>query len=273
MAPTPRRSCAGWSSQERVWRGLSWRALPFTRFSSTSWVRRRRRQPPFRPRQRQELAPVHKVWAVIRREFVERVRTRWFWISAILGPVLFGGVIVYQIMQSVGGGVRDIAVVDSTTSAFGRRVTEALAASPNFRVTRVPAGPRVNDSLTSLVEAKQLNGFLIISNDLTETGKAEYLSSNLSLQTVEGLERALNKVAVKVRLETRGVNPAVVDWAQGIRITLDQTKIARGKTTKESAGESFILAYVMAVLLFMAVLLYRVNGMGSGFGGENPPGF
>src|SRR2546427_479428 len=124
MAPTPRRSCAGWSSQERVWRGLSWRALPFTRFSSTSWVRRRRRQPPFRPRQRQELAPVHKVWAVIRREFVERVRTRWFWISAILGPVLFGGVIVYQIMQSVGGGVRDIAVVDSTTSAFGQRVTD-----------------------------------------------------------------------------------------------------------------------------------------------------
>ena len=117
---------------------------------------------------------MHKVWAVIRREFVERVRTRWFWISAILGPVLFGGVIVYQIMQSVGGGVRDIAVVDSTTSAFGQRVTEALAASPNFRVTRVPAGPRVIDSLTSLVEAKQLNGFLIISNDLTETGKAEY---------------------------------------------------------------------------------------------------
>src|SRR6266849_4463257 len=263
MAPTRRRSCAGWSSRARVWRGLSWRALPFTRFSSTSWVRRRRRQPPFQPRPPKELAPVHKVWAVIRREFVERVRTRWFWISAILGPVLFGGVIVYQIMQSLGGGVRDIAVVDSTTSAFGQRVTEALAASPNFRVTRVPAGPRVVDSLTRLVESKQLNGFLIISNDLTETGKAEYRASNLSLQTVEGLERALNKVAVKVRLETRGVNPAVVDWAQGIRITLDQTKIARGRTTKESAGESFVLAYVMAVLLFMAILLYGVNVMSS----------
>lgn len=37
---------------------------------------------------------MHKVWAVIRREFVERVRTKWFWISAILGPVLFAGIIV-----------------------------------------------------------------------------------------------------------------------------------------------------------------------------------
>ena len=98
---------------------------------------------------------MHKVWAVIRREFVERVRTRWFWISAILGPILFGGVIVYQIMQSLGGGVRDIAVVDSTTTGFGARVTEALATNPSFRATRVTAGPRVVDSLTRLVEAKQ----------------------------------------------------------------------------------------------------------------------
>ena len=206
---------------------------------------------------------MHKVWAVIRREFVERVRTKWFWISAILGPVLFGGVIVYQIMQSLGGAVRDIAVVDSTTSAFGERVTEAVAANPSFRVTRVPAAPGVVDSLTRLVESKQLNGFLIISNELSETGKAEYRASNLSLQTVEGLERLLNTVVVKVRLETRGVNPEVVDWAQGIRITLDQKKIARGRTTTESAGESFVLAYVMAVLLFMAILLYGVNVMSS----------
>ena len=206
---------------------------------------------------------MHKVWAVIRREFVERVRTKWFWISAILGPVLFGAVIVYQIMQSLGGGVRDIAVVDSTTTGFGARVTETLATNPSFRATRVPAGPRAVDSLTRLVEAKQLNGFLMISDALSETGKAEYRASSLSLQSVEELQRALNKLVVKVRLETKGVNPDVVDWAQGIRITLDQKKIARGRTTSESAGQSFALAYVMAILLFMAILLYGVNVMSS----------
>jgi len=206
---------------------------------------------------------VHKVWAVIRREFVERVRTKWFWVSAILGPVLFAGIIVFQIMQSVGGAVRNIAVVDGTTSEFGTRVVEGLGASRLIRATRVPAGPGVIDSLTRLVEAKQLNGFLILSNELTETGKAEYRASNLSLQTIEELQRALSKLLVKVRLEQRGVNPAVVDWAQSVRITLDQKKIAHGRTTEESAGESFVLAYVMAILLFMAILLYGVNVMSS----------
>jgi ABC-2 type transport system permease protein len=206
---------------------------------------------------------VRKVWAVIRREFVERVRTKWFWVSAILGPVLFAGIIVFQIVQSVGGAVRHIAVVDGTSSGFGERVAEALSTGRSFRATRVVAAAGVLDSLTRVVEAKQLHGFLIISDDLLETGKAEYRASNISsLQAIEELQRALNRLVVKVRLESKGVNPAVVDWAQ-IRIELDQKKIARGRTTAESAGQSFIMAYIMAILLFMAILLYGVNVMSS----------
>lgn len=206
---------------------------------------------------------MHKVWAVIRREFVERVRTKWFWVSAILGPVLFAGIIVFQIVQSKGGALRHIAVVDSTSADYGTRVVEGLGASRLIRATRVPAGPGVIDSLTQLVEAKQLNGFLIISNDLTETGKAEYRASNLSLQTVEELQRALNRLLVKVRLEERGVNPAVVEYAQSLRASLDQKKIVRGRTTAESAGQSFLMAYLISILLFMAILLYGVNVMSS----------
>jgi ABC-2 type transport system permease protein len=205
---------------------------------------------------------MHKVWAIIRREFVERVRTKWFWISAVLGPVLFAGIIVFQIMQSVGGAVRHIAVVDSTSSGLGERVVGVLSAGRLFRATRVPAAPGVLDSLTNMVEAKQLDGFLIISALLTDAGKAEYRASNLSLQTIEELQRTLSRLVVKARLESKGVNPTVVDWAQ-IRVDLDQRKISRGRTTTENAGQSFIMAYIMAILLFMAILLYGVNVMSS----------
>lgn len=204
---------------------------------------------------------MHKVWAVIRREFVERVRTKWFWFSAIIGPVLSIGVIVFQIMQTVGGGVRHIAVVDSTSSGFGARVTENLAGT-RFVATTIPARPGVVDSLTQAVSDKRLDGFLIITNDLTETGRAEYRAASLGLQTIEELQRSLNRLVVKARLEGKGVNPAVVDWAQ-IRVELDQKKIARGKTTTESAGQSFAVAWVMAILLFMAILVYGVNVMTS----------
>ena len=204
---------------------------------------------------------MHKVWAVIRREFVERVRTKWFWFSAIIGPVLSIGVIVFQIMQTVGGGARHIVIVDSTTAGLGARVGESFAGS-RFVVSNVPAHAGVLDSLTELVSNKQLDGFLIVTNDLTETGHAEYRAANLSLQTIEELQRTLNRLVVKARLEGKGVNPAVVDWAQ-IRVELDQKKISRGKTTTESAGQSFAVAWVMAILLFMAILVYGVNVMTS----------
>jgi len=206
--------------------------------------------------------PVHKVWAVIRREFVERVRTKWFWVSAILGPVLFGGIIVFQIVQSMGGAVRNVAVVDSTSDKLGNQVIEALEASGSFRASLVPARPGVIDSLRNLVESKQLNGFLIITDDLVQTGRAEYQASNLGMQTIEALQRTLGRLVVKARLEQKGVNPGVVDWAQ-IRIALDQKKISHGRAVSDSATQSFFTAYMMAILLFMAILLYGVNVMSS----------
>ena len=206
--------------------------------------------------------PVHKVWAIIRREFVERVRTKWFWVSAILGPVLFAGIIVFQIVQSMGGAVRNVAVVDSTSGKLGKQVVEALDASGSFRATLAPAGPGVIDSLSNLVEAKQLHGFLIVTDDLIETGRAEYQASNLGMQTIEALQRTLGRMVVKARLELKGVNPGVVDWAQ-IRISLAQKKIANGKAVSDSAAQSFFTAYLMAILLFMAILLYGVNVMSS----------
>jgi len=205
---------------------------------------------------------VHKVWAIIRREFVERVRTKWFWVSAVLGPVLFAGIIVFQIVQSLGGGARNVAVVDSSTGGLGRRVVEALETSGSFRASLVPAHAGVMDSLRDVVESKRLNGFLIVSNDLVETGRAEYHATSLGMQTIENLQRSLGRLVVKERLEQKGVNPGVVDWAQ-IRVALDQRKITRTGTVSESAAQSFLMAYLMAILLFMAILLYGVNVMSS----------
>src|SRR5207247_8369359 len=135
--------------------------------------------------------------------------------------------------------------------------------SKTIRANAVNLAPGVLDSLKRSVEAKQLNGFLILDDSLPSDGKAEYRASNLSLQTIDELQRTLNRVVEKVRLEGKGVNPTVVDWAQALRVTLAQKKIARGEITTENAGQSFALAYVMAILLFMAILLYGVNVMSS----------
>jgi len=206
---------------------------------------------------------VRKVWAVIRREFVERVRSKWFWVSALLGPVFFGAMIVVPVLFAGAGGTRRIAVVDGTTGAFGARVVAGLRHGKIFRATRVPAGAGVVDSLSQLVGAKQLDGFLIVTDAVVETGTAEYRASNVSsFRDVAELQDVLARLAVAARLERQGVDPALVGRAQ-LRISLETKKISGSKTIGESAAQSFALAYVMGVVLFLVITIYGVNVMSS----------
>jgi len=206
---------------------------------------------------------VRKIWAVIRREFVERIRSKWFWFSALLGPVFFGAMIVVPVLFAGAGGTRRIAVVDGTTGAFGERVAAGLRHGKIFRATRVPAGAGVVDSLTQLVGAKQLDGFLILTDAVVETGTAEYRASNVSsFRDVAELQDVLARLAMAARLERQGVDPALVGRAQ-LRISLETKKISGSTTTGESAAQSFALAYVMGVVLFLVITIYGVNVMGS----------
>ena len=125
---------------------------------------------------------MHKVFAVIRREFVERVRTKWFWIGTFLGPVFFGGMIFFQVLlASQRGGARRVVVEDGTTNGAGARLVAGLSTViPRFQFTRIPDRPGVSDSLTQVVMAKGLDGFLVVSDSTLEAGKAEYRGSNVS---------------------------------------------------------------------------------------------
>lgn len=207
---------------------------------------------------------MRKIGAVIRREFVERVRQKWFWIMALLGPVIFGALFFLPTLLARGGGVKHIVVVDGTTSSFGAQVTERLnQAKAVFQAVRIPAGGNTVDSLTAEVGAKRIDGFLILSDAAVDSGRAEYRASNVSSFVARGtLEGTIRELVNATRLEREGVDPAVVARAR-IPITLDTKKISGGKTTGESAAQSFTLAYFMAFILYFAILVYGINVMSS----------
>jgi len=207
--------------------------------------------------------PVRKILAVIRREFIERVRQRWFWAMALLGPLFFGALFILPGMLIGKTGVKRIAVVDGTTSTFGARLTERLDAESLFIVVRIPAGSRTLASLRGAVDRKEFDGFLIVSDVAVDSGKVMYRASNVSSPvTIGTLERVISEMVNATRLEREGVNPALVQKAR-IRLHLDSQKVAGGEETGETAGQSFALAYFMGIILYMSILLYGINVMSS----------
>jgi ABC-2 type transport system permease protein len=207
---------------------------------------------------------VRKVAAVVRREFVERVRTKWFWVSAILGPVFFGVLIFFPVIFGGGGGIKRIVVVDATRSPLGTSLADSLDAGGVFNVVaHTPPRAGLLDSLRREVSERRLDGFLLLSEQTMDSGAAEYRSSNVSsLRDIGALKDVLGRLVVNARLERAGVDPDVVRRAQ-VKVNLETKKISGSRTTGESSAQSFSLAYFMAIVLFMAIAVYGVNVMSS----------
>ncbi|MFZ5624326.1 MAG: ABC transporter permease [Gemmatimonadota bacterium] len=224
---------------------------------------------------------MHKLLAVIRREYVERVRSRAFVIGTVLGPVLMALLFVLPIiLAGRGTEAKRVAVVDGASGEFGRRVAAALEAArrgrgpdatPRYLPVLVPAHGRVEavrDSLVTLTglprkQGPSFDGLLLLTDEALDSGKLQYLGANVgSPGDMRLLETTLQPVVLAERLQRTGVDPATVMKAVG-PLELETTKITQGKVTGESGEASFWLAYAMGFILYLALVLYGVQVMSS----------
>jgi ABC-2 type transport system permease protein len=210
---------------------------------------------------------MHKIWVVVRREFVEKVRNKWFVIATVLGPVLMAAMIIVPtwLLVRTAGGTR-VAVVDVSSDGFGLRARELLG-SP-LRDVQYLAVPLerlsdVSDSLVAQVGEKAINGFVIVTDETVSDGKVEYRGSNVSSQTETGAMRRLIQEAVLTeRLQRVGVDPTLVADAR-IPVDLTTVNIRGGEVTEQSGEAAFVLAYVMWFILYFALIVYGVQVAGA----------
>ncbi|MDF1502332.1 hypothetical protein PYV61_05250, partial [Roseisolibacter sp. H3M3-2] len=71
-----------------------------------------------------------KLWAVVRREFGERVRTKWFLVSTLLGPIFFAGITIGPVLlakrQGPSTDTANVVILDATGAGLGDRIARAL---------------------------------------------------------------------------------------------------------------------------------------------------
>jgi ABC-2 type transport system permease protein len=152
---------------------------------------------------------MHKIWAVWRREFLEKVRTRAFLIGTVLFPVLMLALTLMPILlDRRETEPKRVAVVDGASGDVGMKVSEALSASrregPNgaarYSVVRVPAGDRVESVRDSLITitgvhetgVESLDGILVLTDEAVDGGRIPYLGVNVgSMNDMRKLESEL----------------------------------------------------------------------------------
>lgn len=214
---------------------------------------------------------MRKVWAVIRREFIERVRTRWFLVSTILGPLfMITAAVLPSLLAMKSGSVNRIELISGGADSLASRIRAQLIHSGRFDTAAMSRIVSVDEDLVARAESTALrqvtegalDGYLVLTTATIEAGRADYRARNVSsLRDLGIIEGAVRQSVVIERLTRRGIDPAVVQEAQG-RIDLRSSRISRGGGG-ESGETTFLLGYIVGFLLYMNILLYGINVMRS----------
>jgi len=208
-----------------------------------------------------------EVWIVLKREFMERVRTRSFLLATFLFPLFIIGLNVLPHLMGGEETVRHVVVVDEAPAGMAQMVLAGLSApregrSYKLEVVRQPLSA-VQASLRERITGKKIDGYLHLPADVVTTSQVSYRARNVSnLGVMTDMRRAATQAVQETRLRTAGLQ------STDVRALLRPVEVstARVTATGEEGGSAlvtFFAAYGMAMLMWLMVFLYGVNVMRS----------
>jgi ABC-2 type transport system permease protein len=198
-----------------------------------------------------------KLWAVIRREYLERVRTKGFVIGTVLGPLIMGAMMIVPLLAMRSGGKQlKVAVLDGT-GTLRPAVEDALRAARFDDKLRFDVRPETGseDELKKAVLEGELDGFLQLPVDALASGTASYFGRNVSNRIdLRTMERAVSGVIVGVRLSGAGLDPArVEDLTRGVDL---KTIRVSESGEREDQGGAMIFALILLMILYSSIIMW-----------------
>jgi len=218
-----------------------------------------------------------KVWAIIKREYIVRVRTRAFVISTIASPLLLLALALLPgLLAARGGGERHVTVLDQSGDPqlfdlIKNRLEPHDAGSDEAgdnqpQLTRYVLERRIvqadediqkviNNDYTAGGKADQDKAYLILPAGIFDGAKPEYRSKNTSDFGIRSLESAISQAVTARKLERAGLTgDKIKDFTR--RVELDTKKLTAEGGAQDDGGMGFIIAFVMLFFMYMTVLFY-----------------
>ena len=204
---------------------------------------------------------MEKIWLILQREYLTRVRKKSFVVMTLLAPVLLAALFVVPVLLA--------SSADDTV--FVRLLDESGHIGPGLRAEADPAPFQFVPVSSSLAQAKRaMNGskgtvllYVPASLDLAHpTGIQLITSSNLGLGQQNRLERLIKRQLENQRLRRAGVDPTVIDAARApTDFELTTTRIDKEGEKSDSGDLAAGLGYAGSFLIYMFIFLYGIQVM------------
>lgn len=225
---------------------------------------------------------MRNTWLIIKREYLQRVRTRSFLLLTLLLPAIMTVLMVLPAkLATVGIKAQHIVIVTSNPQ-FGETVRQQLLSTPvteddeesGEQAKAKPEDQYIIDVDANATDAEQtalrekvsnrtIDGFLWLPDDFLKTHKVDWNSRELiGSRERSWFSAAINHIALQQQLSKAGLTSAQTDPIL-TPIKVDPVRIEGGKEAKGSGTGRFLEIFVMVMLLYMAVLFYGISVMRS----------
>jgi ABC-2 type transport system permease protein len=233
---------------------------------------------------------MNKMFAVMKREYVQAVRRKMFIFMTLFFPVLMSALfIVPSLLVARGMGGKKVAVVDGTgalrgsfshhlepeapdpkKALSGRSRGElpqsidvdyvAANGTANLTAAARPYLDRLNADKDS---GNRLDAVLLIPSNAFEGNDAKmtyYSRSSADLFSKERLGSVANRAIQRQRLAGRGIDPAAVDTLTR-EVPVDNVQFSRSGEQKKGGEGNFIVGFIFAALLIIPSFIYGLETM------------
>ena len=208
-----------------------------------------------------------KLWAIIKREYLERVRSKWFLIATFFGPLFFSAIIIVPAwLASRSKATSDIfntTILDATGNGFGRRLAINIAGDSTNpakmpAVTVVPPSEltRAESTATRTVMQKKKTGYIVVNQQTIAGEAARYAGRNAtSIADMAQLKSAIRQTILAQRLEKVGLDNAQMKAITFIPLEFSTERITeRGRAGSGMA--SVLFGFAIGFLLYMSIVIY-----------------
>ena len=189
---------------------------------------------------------MNKLFLIIKREYLSRVRKKSFLIMTIITPFILSAIFVLPILISQNNeSIRNLAIIDENSL-----VDNFFDDSKNIEFDTFNNSQSYNSTFLD-----QYDAILVVPKSLDQTFEI-HSTQQISLSLQQDITNALEKNITLINLEKNGIDPNLINQSEA-KINL-QTKLidSDGKEILSSSELSLAIAMLSGFLIYFFIFMY-----------------
>lgn len=194
---------------------------------------------------------MNKIWIIIQREYLTRVKKKSFLILTFLVPILIFGAGLLMIYIAMKGEEKQKILVNDESGFFFSKLDKK-----NKTYSFVEGVPQVNESKKDFVKRNEADIYLHIFP--FKSNKPDsilvYKEGGVSLGTSMYLNTQLDNIFQVKQMEDLGIDKSKIDSIQNSTLAIKSYDLKDNKET--NSGIASGIGYIMGIAIYLVIFIY-----------------